>query len=84
MHGISLDKALGGITSPKIQDYTLAAMEQEFSSITIGAADIIGVDEDGLVKVKAGDKEVKVEKVLLSMGRRANTDKLGFENTTCA
>ena len=38
VHGISLDKALGGISSPKIQDYTLKAMKEEFSSITIGSA----------------------------------------------
>ena len=80
VHGISLDKALGGISSPKIQDYTLKAMTEEFSSITIGSADLLGLDESGLIRVKAGDKEVKVEKVLLSMGRRANTDKIGFEN----
>ena len=81
VHGVSLDKALGGISSPKIQDYTVEAMQEEFSSITIGAADIIGKDDDGLVIVKAGNKEIKVERVFLSMGRRANTDRLGFENT---
>ena len=43
---------------------------------------IMTVKTDAGIRVCSGDKEVVVEKVLASLGRRPNLDRLGLENTS--
>ncbi len=76
--GITVGKEIGGVTDPKLQDYIASKMEEEFE-IAYDGAEIIG-PVDGGIKVKSGEKEWVVEKLFLTMGRKANIDKVDIEN----
>jgi len=76
--GITVGKEIGGVTDPVLQNYIASAMEEEFE-IAYDGAEILG-PTDGGIKVKSGDREWVVEKLFLTMGRRANIDNLNIEN----
>jgi len=79
--GITHSKAIGGLTDEKIQNYVADKFEQEFP-IYYAGAELIEITQDDKLKIKAGDKTVLVDKVILSMGRRSNTDRLDLAKTT--
>jgi len=79
--GITLDKAVGGLSDPDIQDYAAMKFETEFP-IHYGSAELKEITKEDKIKVQVGDKKLVVDKVILSMGRRSNVDKLNLEKTS--
>lgn len=76
--GITLDKAVGGLTDPDVQEYTFDIFSNEMS-IRLGSAEIVGEEKGGL-KVKCNDESWIADKVLLTMGRKPMVYDLGLEN----
>lgn len=76
--GITLDKAVGGLTDPEIQEYAFDAFSQE-TNLRLGSAEILGKEKGGL-KVGCNGETWTVDKVLLTMGRRPTVSDLGLEN----
>jgi dihydrolipoamide dehydrogenase len=76
--GLTLDKAVGGLTDPEIQEYAFNSFAQEMT-LRLGSAQIIGKEKGGL-KVGCNDETWIVDKVLLTMGRRPVVNNLGLEN----
>ncbi|MCB0391986.1 MAG: dihydrolipoyl dehydrogenase [Bdellovibrionales bacterium] len=77
--GVTVGKAIGGLTDPDIQDYVAQKLSQEMP-LHFNGAELVGVSENGLLRIKADDKIYEVEKALVAMGRRPNVDNLGLEN----
>lgn len=77
VRGFTLDKRLGGLSDPAIQDYAFAAMSDEFP-ITLAGVDSL-TERDGKLWVAADGAEFPFDKALLAMGRRPNVRNLGLE-----
>lgn len=75
--GISLDKAIGGLSDPAIQDYTFNALNEEFK-IILSPAEILGIKNKQL-EIKAGDEVFYVDKALVALGRAPQLKNLGLE-----
>lgn len=76
--GITLDKAIGGLTDPEIQEYAFNSFSKEMT-IRLGTAQILGKEKGG-IKVGCNGETWIVDKVLLTMGRRPVVNGLGLEN----
>jgi len=76
--GVSLDKAIGGLSDPMLQMYAAETICQEFKTI-FASAELNGPTDDGFL-VTAGEQQFEVDKVLLSLGRSPNLKKLNLEN----
>ena len=74
VHGFEMSETLGGLASPKAISEAKKLFGQEFN-MYFGSAAELEVTSDG-VKVTAANQEVLVEKVLASLGRMPNIDKL--------
>lgn len=79
--GITLDKAVGGLTDPEVQDYAAIQFENEFP-VHYGAAELKEITKSGQVKIQVGDETVEVDRVVLAMGRRSNVDRLNMDKTS--
>ena len=77
--GANANKAMGGLSDPKIQDYVYKKLTDEFP-VYLEKANILAVTNEKKLKVKLGSEEIEVDQVLLSMGRRPNIDNIGIEN----
>ncbi len=75
---ISINKALGGLTDPLVQDYAHQVFADAMS-IRIGQAEIVGESEDGIT-VGCDGETWTVDRVLTAMGRHPAVDGLGLEN----
>jgi dihydrolipoamide dehydrogenase len=77
---LSLDKAVGGLTDPVLQEYAVAALAKEFEINVSGVASL-SADGEGLL-VKAGNgSEYRVERALVAAGRKLNLDALNLAAT---
>jgi len=76
--GITLDKSLGGLTDPAIQEAAFHFFSEEMT-VRLGSAEILGEEKGGL-KIGCNDESWVVDKVLLTMGRRPMVHDLGLEN----
>lgn len=76
---MTMGKQIGGLTDPTIQDYVVDKFAKEFH-LHINGAQIEGLNDQGQLRVKADDKIYEVDKALISVGRRANIDKLKIES----
>jgi len=76
--GIEASEFIGGIRDPEVNKSAIAALSREFP-LWLGENAEISEADNGQLKIKAGDKEVIVDKILLSIGRRPNLDKLNLE-----
>ncbi len=76
--GIDLAETIGGLSDPEVARQALDVIGKEFP-IWLGQAAELSESDDGRIRVKAGDNEVVVDKVLAAMGRRPNVDKLNLE-----
>ena len=68
---------LGGLSDPKVSAAMRAVLETELTLHTEGEAELREVA--GGIAVRAGDREVVVDQVLVAIGRRPNLDGLGLE-----
>jgi dihydrolipoamide dehydrogenase len=78
----TLDKRLGGLSSPKLQDYALELFRSELPIAVTGVDKL--EERDGKLIVEAGGEELAVDKAFLAMGRRPNIAGLGLEEIGAA
>ncbi len=76
--GIDQLDTLARLADPAVNKLAIDTIGKEFPLWLGEAAEVEALD-DGL-QVRCGDKEIVVEKVFASLGRRPNLDKLGLEN----
>ena len=75
--GVSLNKAVGGLTSPALQDYAVRLVAKDMR-VLFGAAEIDGRSNPGLA-VRVGSEKFEATKALVALGRRPNLKGLGLE-----
>jgi dihydrolipoamide dehydrogenase len=78
--GVDLLEKVAKLNDPIVNTLAVEAIGKEFP-LWLGEAAQLEKTDAG-IRVSAGDKEVVVEKVLASLGRRPNFDQLGLENTS--
>jgi dihydrolipoamide dehydrogenase len=76
---VTLDKALGGLSEPALQDYAFEKIGREFP-IHLEPVESLREDGDDLVLVLRSGKELRADRALLTMGRRPNLAGLGIED----
>ena len=76
--GIDQQTRIGGIDDEEVNQTAIDIIGREFP-LWLGHAAEITRQDDGKLKVTAGDNSVVVDKIFASMGRRPNTDKLSLE-----
>jgi len=78
--GVDLLENVAKLNDPVVNALAVEAIGKEIP-LWLGAAAQLEKTDAG-IRVSSGDKEVVVEKVLASLGRRPNFDQLGLENTS--
>ena len=76
--GIDQQTRIGGIDDQDVNAVAIDTLGKEMT-LWLGHAAEITETSDGKLRVSAGDNAVVVDKILASMGRRPNTDKLKLE-----
>ena len=76
--GFDMAERIGGASDPKVVEAALDVIGKEFP-LHLGRPVEISEIDDGRLRVSNGETEVVVDKVLASMGRRPNLDRLGLE-----
>ncbi|HEY9052749.1 MAG TPA: dihydrolipoyl dehydrogenase [Gammaproteobacteria bacterium] len=76
--GVDQLTRIGGIDDADVNQTAIDIIDKEFP-LWLGHAAEISEADNGKLKVSAGDQSVIVDKVLASMGRRPNTDKLNLD-----
>ena len=76
--GVDMTDILSGLSDPDINQQAREIIGKEFELWQGVPAEL--EEADGKIRVRAGDKEVIVDKVLAAMGRRPNLDRLKLEN----
>ena len=79
VHGFDAAPVIAGIKDPVVAEAAAEALGQDMS-LTLGATVEPTLEADGTVTIKAGEKTVRVERVLASIGRRPNVAGLGLES----
>ena len=77
--GIDLAENIGGISDPEVNKAAIEVIGKEFP-LWLGQEAEITEEANGRLRVTAGENSVVVDKVLASLGRRPNLDRLGLEN----
>jgi dihydrolipoamide dehydrogenase len=72
---------IAGLHDPKVNEVATELLKQEFTLYGGEKADLAAADAgaNGGVRVRSKTKEVVVDRVLVSLGRRPNIDDLGLE-----
>ena len=78
--GVDLMDTVAKLQDPVVNKLAIEAIGKEFP-LWLGETAQIEKTADG-IRVSAGDKQVVVDKVLASLGRRPNLDRLGLEHTS--
>ncbi|NNJ95554.1 MAG: dihydrolipoyl dehydrogenase [Gammaproteobacteria bacterium] len=78
--GIDLLETVAKLQDPVVNKLAVDVIGKEFP-LWLGEAAQINKTADG-IRVSVGEKQVAVDKVLASLGRRPNLDRLGLENTS--
>jgi len=76
--GIDQQQRIGGIDDEDVNQAAIETIGKEFP-LWLGHAAEITTQNDGKLKVTAGDNSVVVDKIFASIGRRPNTDKLNLQ-----
>ena len=76
--GIDQLSRIGGIQDEEVNKAAIEIIGREMP-LWLGAPAEVTQQEDGLLSVKAGDQQVVVEKLLVSIGRKPNLDSLELE-----
>lgn len=80
--GLDQLATIGGIQDPEVAKSALGIFSREFPLFLGQPAEIS--EEGDQLQVSAGDRVVRVERVLCCIGRRPNLDRLGLENLPVA
>jgi dihydrolipoamide dehydrogenase len=75
--GIDMSEQIGGIEDPEILQSVIETLAREFPLWLGEAAGV--TEEDGKLRVTAGDEAVLVDKILVSMGRSPNVSGMKLE-----
>ena len=75
--GVDMADTVAGLTDDGVSYPAIAAFREEFP-IWLGAPAELEEAGDGRIRVKAGDNEKVVDKVLVALGRRPNLDTLNL------
>lgn len=78
--GIDQQKIISGLDDAEVNQTAIDVIGREFPLWLGEAAEITQLD-NGNLQVSAGEKNIEVEKIFASMGRRPNIDKLNLEST---
>jgi dihydrolipoamide dehydrogenase len=78
--GVDMLENVAKLNDPVVNALAVEAIGKEFPLWLGQAAELEKTDAG--IRVRSGDKEVLVDKVLASLGRRPNFDRLGLENTS--
>ena len=70
---------IGGLSDPDVNDVMLKLCKKEFD-IWLGGGRAVLSKVGDKIKITNGDREVLVDKVLVSIGRKPNLDGIGLEN----
>lgn len=73
--GIDMADTVGGLQDEAVRDEAVKLIGAEFD-LWLGAPAEVEDNGDGRLKVRAGSREVIVDKILVSLGRRPNIDSL--------
>ena len=76
VHGADMATTVGGISDPEVSKRALAEFGQEMQLYLGAPAELVKAEQGVLLKV--GETQVQVEKVLVALGRRPNTDQLNL------
>ncbi len=76
--GIDALTTIAGIKDPEINRCAIDLIQKDFPLILGQSAQLEKVGD--LIRVTAGDQQFDVERVLVSIGRRSNIDRVGLEN----
>ena len=78
VEAVTLDKAFGGLTDPRLQDYCFEQFKKE---MPIHLQAVTGLNEDdGQLQIQLEDGQtLSVDSALVTMGRRPNLSGLGIE-----
>lgn len=76
--GVDALTTIAGLKDPIINRCAIDLIQKEFPLILGESAHLEKVGD--LIRVTAGDKQFDVERVLVSVGRRSNIDRVGLEN----
>ncbi len=76
--GVDELTTIAGLKDPEINRCAIDLIQKEFPLILGQTAELEKVGE--LIRVTAGDQQFDVERVLVSIGRRSNIDRVGLEN----
>ncbi len=78
--GVDMAETIAGLSDDGVSYPAISLMREEFE-VWLGAPAELEPAEDGRIRVKAGEKETVVDKVLVALGRRPNIDRLNIEAT---
>jgi len=76
--GVDLADTIGGISDPEVAKVAIEILGKEMP-LWLGAPATVSEQPDGRLRVQAGDRSVVVDRVLASLGRSPNVDRLGLE-----
>lgn len=79
VHGFDTAATIAGVQDPVVATRALEQLGREMS-ITTGAPATPRFAEDGALIVEAGDQRRRVDRLLLSIGRRPNIGDIGLES----
>ena len=75
--GIDMAEHIGGITDPQVNKHAIEIIGKEFP-LWLGHAAELSREDDGRIRVSAGEHSVVVDKVFTSLGRVPNVDSLNL------
>lgn len=75
--GFNTSRQLGGLSDPRVGKAAVALFREAFTLHLGEAAELEAAGEQ--VRVRAGSREILVERVLVALGRRPNLDDLGLD-----
>ncbi len=78
---VSKSEHIAGITDPEVNQAAIDLLKEEFSFVLGQNAELSWTDERGRIRLKAGEKEATVDKILVALGRRPNLDHLNLQAT---
>ena len=78
--GVDMAETIGGLSDEGVSFPAVQAIGEDFP-IWLGAPAELEEADDGRILVRAGERQVVVDKVLVALGRRPNIDRLNMEAT---